>query len=129
MLLESHGRVVTREEIQQRLWPGDAIVEFDHSINAAVRRLRDVLQDSAGKPRYIETVTRRGYRFIGQVDSAEEPERLATSATVVPTNGPVDGTAASVPTLSFPHRIKPLALILFATATILLAVWIGAKYN
>jgi formylglycine-generating enzyme required for sulfatase activity/DNA-binding winged helix-turn-helix (wHTH) protein/dienelactone hydrolase len=67
MLLEHQGQVLPREEIRKNLWPNDTIVEFDHSINAAVRRLRDVLGDSAEKPRYVETVARRGYRFIGQV--------------------------------------------------------------
>jgi hypothetical protein len=58
--------VLLREEIRSRLWPDDTIVEFEHSINAAVKRLRDTLCDSAGKPRYIETMARRGYRFIGE---------------------------------------------------------------
>jgi DNA-binding winged helix-turn-helix (wHTH) protein len=65
MLLEHPGRVVLREEIRDKLWPNDTVVEFDHSINAAVKRLRDVLAESADKPRYIETLPRRGYRFIG----------------------------------------------------------------
>jgi TolB-like protein len=67
MLLESSGDVVLRDEIRSRLWPDDTVVEFEHSINAAVKRLRDALCDSADKPRYIETLARRGYRFIGQV--------------------------------------------------------------
>ena len=75
ILLERRGQVVLREEIQKRLWPDDTVVEFDHSINAAVRRLRDALQDSADKPRYIETVARRGYRFIGEVDPSANPRR------------------------------------------------------
>jgi TolB-like protein/DNA-binding winged helix-turn-helix (wHTH) protein/Tfp pilus assembly protein PilF len=66
-LLESPGEVVSREEIRKRLWPDGSMVEFDHSINAAVKRLRDVLRDSADKPRYIETVARRGYRFIAEL--------------------------------------------------------------
>lgn len=70
MLLERPGEVVLREEIRLRLWPDDTIVEFDHSINTAVRRLRDLLRDSADKPRYIETVARRGYRFICQLEAA-----------------------------------------------------------
>jgi TolB-like protein/DNA-binding winged helix-turn-helix (wHTH) protein len=68
MLLESPGEVVLREEIRSRLWPDNTIVEFEHSINAAVKRLRDALCDSAGKPLYIETMARRGYRFIGQLN-------------------------------------------------------------
>src|SRR6516164_8511673 len=74
MLLESPGEVVSREEIRKRLWPDDTVVEFDHSINAAVKRLRDVLRDSADKPRYIETVARRGYRFIAEVGAADRTQ-------------------------------------------------------
>ena len=73
LLLESPGEVVPREEIRSRLWPNDTVVEFDHSINAAVKRLRDVLRDSADQPRYIETMARRGYRFIGQVNVSNQP--------------------------------------------------------
>lgn len=69
MLLEHPGELVQREEIRNQLWPDGTVVEFDHSINAAVNRLRDALGDSADKPRYIETLARRGYRFIGQVEA------------------------------------------------------------
>ena len=82
ILLESPGEVVSREEIRKRLWPDDTVVEFDHSINAAVNRLREALRDSADKPRYIETLARRGYRFIGEADSADrlvQPNRLPPS--------------------------------------------------
>src|SRR5580692_4706994 len=61
MLVEHPGEAVLREEIQQRLWPNNTIVEFDHGINAAVQKLRDALGDSASEPRYVETVARRGY--------------------------------------------------------------------
>jgi Tol biopolymer transport system component/DNA-binding winged helix-turn-helix (wHTH) protein len=64
LLLEQPGELVTREEIQARLWPDDTTVEFDHGINAAVKRLRQALGDSADNPRYVETLARRGYRFI-----------------------------------------------------------------
>lgn len=67
MLLRHPGEVVLREEIRKRLWPNDTIVEFAHSINAAIQRLRDALGDSADQPRYVETVARRGYRFIGEL--------------------------------------------------------------
>jgi DNA-binding winged helix-turn-helix (wHTH) protein len=60
ILLESPGNVVSREQIQKRLWPEDMVVEFDHGINAAVKRLREALRDSAERPRYVETVARRG---------------------------------------------------------------------
>jgi eukaryotic-like serine/threonine-protein kinase len=64
VLLEKPGRVVTREELQQKLWPKDTFVDFEHGLNAAINRLRQVLDDSADTPRYIETLPRRGYRFI-----------------------------------------------------------------
>ena len=65
MLIEHSGEVVTREELRNRLWPADTFVDFDHGLNAAIKRLRDALGDSAENPRFVETVTRRGYRFIG----------------------------------------------------------------
>jgi len=80
MLLESPGEVVSREEIRKRLWPDDTVVEFDHSINAAVKRLRDALRDSPERPRYIETLARRGYRFIGEVGT---PERHRAAEPVI----------------------------------------------
>ena len=69
MLLESAGEPVSREDIRKRLWSEGTVVEFDHSINAAMKRLRDALSDSADSPRFIETIPRRGYRFIGEVDT------------------------------------------------------------
>jgi TolB-like protein/Flp pilus assembly protein TadD len=67
ILLDNPGTVVTREELQQKIWPADTFVDFDHGLNNAIRRLREALGDSADAPRYIETVARRGYRFIGSL--------------------------------------------------------------
>jgi Tol biopolymer transport system component/DNA-binding winged helix-turn-helix (wHTH) protein len=67
MLLERPGEIVTREELQGRLWPADTFVDFDHGLNAAVKRLRNALNDSAEGPRFVETVARRGYRFIAPI--------------------------------------------------------------
>jgi len=67
MLLECPGELVTREELRARLWPTDTFVDFDHGLNAAVNKLRDALNDSAEKPNYVETLPRRGYRFISAV--------------------------------------------------------------
>ncbi len=66
-LLEDPGETVSREELVRRVWPTGAFVDFEHGLNAAVNRLRHILGDSAENPRYIETVARRGYCFIGQV--------------------------------------------------------------
>jgi len=67
LLLERPGEVITREELKRRLWPADTFVDFDHSLNAAIKRLRDVLRDSADNPRFVETLARRGYRFLAPV--------------------------------------------------------------
>src|SRR3984893_3170894 len=67
-LLERPGELVTREELRGKLWPADTFVDFDHSLNAAIKRLRDALGESADTPIFIETLARRGYRFIGNVE-------------------------------------------------------------
>jgi TolB-like protein/DNA-binding winged helix-turn-helix (wHTH) protein/Tfp pilus assembly protein PilF len=67
LLLERAGDVVAREKVRETLWPGDTYVDFDHSLNTAVRKLREALGDSAEAPRYVETIARRGYRFIAPV--------------------------------------------------------------
>ena len=73
ILLEQPGRVIPREELQRRIWPSDTFVDFDHGINNAIKRLREVLGDTAETPRYVETLPRRGYRFIGNVNAIAEP--------------------------------------------------------
>ena len=72
MLLESPGEVITREQMQQKLWPVDTFVDFEHSLNTSIKKLRQALNDSATEPRYIETLPRVGYRFIAPVTVAEE---------------------------------------------------------
>src|SRR6266851_3422359 len=76
MLLEHPGNVVTRDEFRQKLWPNDTFVDFDHGLNNAINRLRDTLNDSAEAPRFIETLPRRGYRFICQVEVEAIPDSL-----------------------------------------------------
>jgi cholera toxin transcriptional activator len=76
LLLERAGDVVTREELRQKLWPADTFVDFDHSLNTAVNKLRETLGDSASSPRYIETLARRGYRFIAPVQAGVETGRV-----------------------------------------------------
>ncbi len=75
MLLERPGEIVTREELRARLWSADTFVDFDHGLNSAIRRLRDVLGDSAENPSFVETLGRRGYRFIAPVASRVLRER------------------------------------------------------
>ena len=75
MMLEHPGEVVTRDELRQRLWPAGTFVDFEHSLNAAVKRLRAALGDDADNPRFVETLHRRGYRFIAAVESEGQPVR------------------------------------------------------
>jgi TolB-like protein/Tfp pilus assembly protein PilF len=70
ILLETPGKLITRDELQRRIWPSDTFVDFDHGINNAIKRLREALGDTAETPCYIETLPRRGYRFIGKIENA-----------------------------------------------------------
>jgi len=80
LLLQRPGEVVTREELRQQLWPADTFVDFDHSLNTAVNKLREALGDSASAPRYVETLAKRGYRFIAPVETgAPEPADAKTA--------------------------------------------------
>jgi DNA-binding winged helix-turn-helix (wHTH) protein len=79
-LLERPKEVVVREELRQRLWPEDTFVDFDHGLNTAMVKLRDVLGDSASKPKYIETIAKRGYRFLGEVQAVLDQTVAAQGA-------------------------------------------------
>lgn len=72
-LLERPKEVVTREELRQRIWPADTFVDFEHSLNTAIRKLRQALGDRPRRPGYVETLPRRGYRFLKDVERSEEP--------------------------------------------------------
>jgi len=83
LLLDANGEMVTREELRDKLWASDTFVDFDHGLNSAVQRLRDCLSDSAEHPRWIATVPRRGYRFVGRVDWQED-NKVALAAASQP---------------------------------------------
>jgi eukaryotic-like serine/threonine-protein kinase len=91
MLLEHPGEIITREELQARIWPADTFVGFDEGINTAIRKLRVVFGDSADNPRYIETIPRRGYRFIAPAAASES--RAAELPTAAPLTSGASGTA------------------------------------
>jgi len=74
-LLEQPGEVVTREELRKRLWSSDTFVDFDHSINTAIKKVRHALGDDADRPRFVETLPQRGYRFVGTVEEIAEGSR------------------------------------------------------
>jgi cholera toxin transcriptional activator len=100
LLLERAGDVVTREELRQKLWPSDTFVDFDHSLNTAINKVREALGDSASSPRYVETLARRGYRFIAPVQDqsgAREEIRLGLSEKGVASAGTPPPTASYSP--------------------------------
>jgi Tol biopolymer transport system component/DNA-binding winged helix-turn-helix (wHTH) protein len=103
LLLERPGEVVTREEMQGRLWPADTFVDFDHSLNAAVRRLREALGDSAENPRFVETVARRGYRFLA----------------------PVHGSGPAIDAVPPLHRARKWWIAAAAAASVLVGLSVG----
>ena len=113
LLLENVGEVVTREEICRQLWPADTFVDFEHSLAAAVNKIREALGDSPENPKYIETLPKRGYRFIGKI----KPEAPVVLPALESKDGPV---IAAVPTPRVTHRgrwVAVLALLLIIVAT------------
>src|ERR1700757_1327515 len=100
VLLERAGDVVTREELREKLWASDTFVDFDHSLNTAINKVREALGDSASSPRYVETIARRGYRFIAPVHAPVE----ASQSSGVP-----DGSGAAS---AWPHQPPSNAAIL-----------------
>lgn len=122
LLVRRPGELVTREELKQQLWPADTFVDFEHSLNAAVKRLRDALDDSATSPRFVETLPRRGYRFICPVSIPGEPvsrpsprwrdhrARLLVAACVLGVAG-IWAVAAAIRTYRHPPGITSLAVL------------------
>ena len=86
ILLEHAGELVTREELRRKLWPSGVFVDFEHSLNSSVKKLREALGEDAGTPRYIETLPRRGYRFVGTVAPVElvQPALPAAAVPAIP---------------------------------------------
>ena len=89
LLLERRGEVVGREELRQKLWPADTFVDFDHSLNTIINKLREVLGDSASNPRFIETLAKRGYRFLPPVELITNHGAERTSPVVTPNLTPI----------------------------------------
>jgi cholera toxin transcriptional activator len=128
LLLEHPGEVVTREEVRQKLWPADTFVDFDHSLNTAVNKLREVLGDSASSPRYVETLARRGYRFIAPVQKVG-PGDLETGRVETGHVGtgafarPAEHSEALHPELEVPIPRRGLTRGLFALAQLMYLIF------
>jgi TolB-like protein/DNA-binding winged helix-turn-helix (wHTH) protein/Tfp pilus assembly protein PilF len=126
MLVENPGEVVTREDLQKKLWPANTFVDFDHGLNKAINKIRDALGDSAESPRFVETVARRGYRFLAEVKGAHGiPVRSELVAPVHPSAGtrpslPLESDTREnhLPSLAW-KILVPVLLVLIAA----FAVW------
>jgi DNA-binding winged helix-turn-helix (wHTH) protein len=121
LLLERPGEVVTREELRQRLWPADTFVDFDHGLNSAINKLRDALGDTAANPRFIETLARRGYRFIGPIAAEGGTQATATAAPALETPTPIPAPA-NYPDEELPRAPRSVVRLLFALAQVLYLV-------
>lgn len=146
VLLERSGDVITREELRQKLWPADTFVDFDHSLNTAVNKIRDALGDSANSPKFVETLARRGYRFIAPVHivaaAPSESMRPASGAPVTQAGNAVtvqpapssvkdaDLSPAQHPELDLPIPHRGLSRGLFALIQIMyLSFYLAALFR
>jgi DNA-binding winged helix-turn-helix (wHTH) protein len=121
LLLQSAGKVVTRDDLRQSVWPADTFVDFDHSLNTAVNKIREALGDSASSPRYVETLARRGYRFVAPVNGIEGP---AASPAVQ------EKTETIHPDLHVPVPRRGLVRVLFALIQVMyLCFYLNALYR
>ena len=107
LLLERAGEVVTREELQQRLWPSDTFVDFDHSLNTAINKVREALGDSASSPRYVETLARRGYRFIAPLQGELRESPTGATAEAVTRATPTPARSEAVELYPSPSTFHP----------------------
>jgi len=120
LLLEQPNEVVTRDELRQTLWPDDTFVDFDHGLNSAVARLREALNDSADRPKYIETVARRGYRFIGKLEQVAPSQSAAEKSPEVIASPPIQAQPASKRRAATPILVLTSLLVLLGAAVYLL---------
>jgi cholera toxin transcriptional activator len=129
LLLERAGDVVTREELRQKLWAADTFVDFDHGLNTAVNKLREVLGDSASTPRYIETLARRGYRFIAPLQKDVQPDAQQPAASAASTTQERDPRGLH-PELEVPIPRRGLTRGLFALIQVMyLSFYLSALFR
>ena len=124
LLVERRGQLVTRQEIVDRIWGQGVFLDTDNSINGAIRKIRQVLKDDAEQPRFVETITGRGYRFIAPVDV---PEDVAATEPQKPSSQPIPVSPAppvsAVPTEKQPSRRWPIMLAITVVLVAALGTW------
>ena len=127
LLLEQPGEVVSREELREKLWSGDTFVDFEHSLGTAVKKIRQTLSDSAASPRFVETLPKRGYRFLASVERLDDPHELTTSPQPGGSEGHPAGSAPSgaidVLRVRRQRNLALLALPAVALAILALGLW------
>ena len=136
-LLERPHELVTREELRERLWPQDTFVDFDHGLNTAMTKVRDALGDSAASPRFIETIAKRGYRFLGEVQVLPETvpsSRLGVGANLADGNLSAGANGSSLATspgsADLPRAPRRVSRLLFVLAQVLyLLFYLSALFN
>jgi cholera toxin transcriptional activator len=106
-LLDHPGEIVSRDELRQRLWPADTFVDYDHSLNTAVNKLREALNDSADNPRFIQTIPRRGYRFVAPVEKLEGTTSAKLEETRHPSSASIINNEIHTSMLSDPRELPP----------------------
>jgi cholera toxin transcriptional activator len=145
LLLDRPGELLTREEISRELWPDGTFVDYDHGVNSAVNRVREALGDTANSPRFIETLARRGYRFVAPVERIPAREEMPTPqaaqvptevavVTASPSAVPPSDTRLGFPILASPDELPdtpyPVVQMLFVLFQLMyLAFYVGALAN
>ena len=123
MLVEHPGEVITREAVRAQLWPDDVHVDFENAINSSIRKLRDALGDKAENPRFVETLARRGYRFIAPVEVLSNGQFNATKAQVALSASPAVIVAPSLPNRRFIHLTSRQVAFVIAALALIAGVW------
>jgi len=133
MLLERAGQVVSREELQKALWPADTFVDFDHGLNKAINKIREALGDSAESPRFVETVARRGYRFIADIKVADAAPPPSPDAALAPDSASDarhrDAELAAPATRRWPARSRAWAIAALALIVLVGSVAAWKRYT
>ncbi len=131
MLLEHPGNVVTRDEFRQKLWPNDTFVDFDHGLNNAINRLRDALNDSTDAPRFIETLPRRGYRFVAETNGAVSKDSIETGEafTSVAAERAAAAKPSPVPLFRYARKFGLAAVGAVIAGAVILGLYFGREWR
>lgn len=116
LLLERPGQLLTREEISQELWPDGTFVDYEHGVNSAVNRIREALGDTATSPRFIETLARRGYRFVAPVERFPQSEATPATTPAMSVSAPVVGDSAPAPQIGLLASVQELPKLAWPAA-------------